>query len=213
MILSYYKNCNFDQSNTGLQYNQSTGKSNSLSCLSGVYDWNGGAKPNKLGDDVRLLGMASGLGRCAFKVNGTCYSVPFAPIPMTLAECLAAVAEGELGIRYCGYNSDYWAGAVKQCGGVSQMPTPAQLAELASQLYVGNSTVGAKDTVSGLTFDANSSAARALGLTPTFRVWGSEEKHGYDAYSRHFFESATESNGSGIRSASGSTVVGICLGE
>ena len=46
MILSYDKNCNFDPNNAGLQYNQSSGKSNSLVCLSGVFDWNGGAKPN-----------------------------------------------------------------------------------------------------------------------------------------------------------------------
>ena len=97
MILSYDKNCNFDPNNAGLQYNQSSGKSNSLVCLSGVFDWNGGAKPNKLGDDVTLLGMASGLGSsCAFEVNGTCYTAPFTPKPLTKAECEQAVAEGKL---------------------------------------------------------------------------------------------------------------------
>ena len=164
MILSYDKNCNFDPNNTGLQYNQSSGKSNSLACLSGVYDWNGGAKPNKLGDDVIMLGMAKGLGSaCAFEVNGTCYTAPFTPKPLTKAECDEAVAEGKLGIKACYYEQDYWAGAVKQCGGVSKMPTMAQLGELASQLYVGNPSVGAKQDVYNLTFDTNSSTAKSLG--------------------------------------------------
>ena len=187
MILSYDKNCNFDPNNAGLQYNQSSGKSNSLVCLSGVYDWNGGARPNKLGDDVITLGMASGLGNnCAFEVNGTCYTAPFTPKPLTLAECEAAVAEGKLGIKACGWDNDYWAGAVKQCGGVSKMPTMAQLGELASQLYVGNPTIGAKEHKDNIQFDYNSSTAKALGLTPYFWLWSGEEDSSYDAYYRFF---------------------------
>ena len=188
MILSYDKNCNFDPSKDGLQYNQSSGKSNSLACLSGVFDWNGGARPNKLGDDVITLGMASGLGSsCAFEVNGTCYTAPFTPKPLTLAECEAAVAEGKLGIEDCYYDGDYWAGAVKQCGGVSKMPTMAQLAELASQMYVGNPSIGAKEKKSNIQFDSNSSTAKALGLTPGFYLWSGEEATGFGALSRYFF--------------------------
>ena len=187
MILSYDKNCNFDPNNTGLQYNQSSGKSNSLVCLSGVFDWNGGARPNKLGDDVITLGMASGLGSsCAFEVGGTCYTAPFTPKPMTKAECEAAVAEGKLGIKECYYANDYWAGAVKQCGGVSKMPTMAQLGELASQLYVGNPTIGAKEDKDNIQFDSNSSTAKSLGLTPFFYLWSGEESSSYRAYVRYF---------------------------
>ncbi len=190
MILSYDKNCNFDPNNAGLQYNQSSGKSNSLVCLSGVFDWNGGARPNKLGDDVITLGMASGLGSsCAFEVNGTCYTAPFTPKPMTFAECEAQ--KSALGIKECCpagacYNTDYWAGAVKQCGGVSKLPTGAQLAELASQLYVGNPTIGVTEYKSGIQFDSNSSTAKSLGLTPSFKLWSGEEHRSYYAYSRYF---------------------------
>ena len=211
MILSYDKNCNFDPNNKGLQYNQSSGKSNSLVCLSGVFDWNGGAKPNKLGDDVITLGMASGLGNnCAFEVNGTCYTAPFTPTPMTKAECKAAVAEGKLGIKDCWYEPDYWAGAVKQCGGVSKMPTMAQLAELASQMYVGNPTIGAKENKFDIQYDPNSPVSKALGLTPSFHVWSGEENsssHGYlrgfnTTYSRWDYDN---------RNTSGNPAV--CLGE
>ena len=187
MILSYDKECNFDVNNTGLQFDKSSGKSNSLACISGVFDWNGGARPNKLGDDVITLGMASGLGSsCAFKVGSTCYTSPFTPTPKTKAEGEAAVAEGKLGIKYCNYDDDYWAGAVKQCGGVSKMPTMAQLGELASQLYVGNPSIGAKENKSNIQFDTNSSTAKSLGLTPDFYLWSGEEGSPTGAYSRYF---------------------------
>ena len=210
MILSYDKNCNFDPNNAGLQYNQSSGKSNSLACLSGVYDWNGGAKPNKLGDDVIMLGMAKGLGSaCAFEVNGTCYTAPFTPEkPLTRAECEAQ--KDNLGIKACFYDNDYWAAAVKQCKGVSKMPTMAQLGELASQLYVGNPSFGATGFKEGIQFDSNSSTAKALGLTPTFWVWSGEEARSDAAYIRSFY--TTNSGwGNGIRY--GSYLQAVCLGE
>ena len=179
MILSYDKNCNFDPNNAGLQYNQSSGKSNSLACLSGVFDWNGGARPNKLGDDVITLGMASGLGSsCAFEVNGTCYTAPFTPKPMTLAECEAE--KSALGIKECCptnwcNNKDYWAGAVKACKVQGKkLPTAAQLAELASQMYLGNPSIGAEKSKSGMQYDTNSSVFKALGQTSYFSLWSGE---------------------------------------
>ena len=212
MILSYDKECNFDVNNTGLQFDKSSGKSNSLACLSGVFDWNGGAKPNKLGDDVITLGMASGLGNnCAFEVNGTCYTSPFKPTPMTKAECEQAVAEGKLGIKGCGYEQDYWAGAVKQCGGVSKMPTMAQLGELASQLYVGNPSIGARENKTGIQFDSNSSTAKSLGLTPSFYLWSGEEYSSSSAYTRSFLTTRSRWYGNLTRNSSGNQAV--CLGE
>ena len=197
MILSYDKNCNFDPNNAGLQYNQSSGKSNSLVCLSGVFDWNGGAKPNKLGDDVITLGMASGLGNnCAFEVGGTCYTAPFTPTPLTFAECEAQ--KSDLGIKQCcpligcNDNGDYWAGAVKACKEQGKkLPTGAQLAELASQLYVGNPTIGATQNKQGLQFDSDSSTAKSLGLIPTFSLWSGEEYSSDGAYPRNFFTTAS----------------------
>ena len=211
MILSYDKECNFDVNNTGLQFDKSSGKSNSLKCLSGVFDWNGGAKPNKLGDDVITLGMASGLGSsCAFEVNGTCYTAPFTPTPMTKAECEAAVAEGKLGIKGCNYEQDYWAGAVKQCGGVSKLPTMAQLAELASQMYVGNPTIGAKQDKDNIQFDSNSSTAKALELTPSFFLWSGEETSSGYAYSRRFYTTSSYWTNDARYS---SRIQAVCLGE
>ena len=211
MILSYDKECNFDVNNTGLQFDKSSGKSNSLACISGVFDWNGGAKPNKLGDDVLMLGMASGLGsNCAIEVGDTCYTAPFKPKPLTAQECNEQ--KDKLGIKYCRTDdSDYWGGAVKQCGGVSKMPTMAQLAELASQLYVGNPTIGAKQDKDNIQFDSNSSTAKSLGLTPSFYVWSGEEYYSEGAYYRTFYSSSTEWYYFGTRWYSSN--VAVCLGD
>ena len=213
MILSYDKECNFDVNNTGLQFDKSSGKSNSLKCLSGVFDWNGGAKPNKLGDDVITLGMASGLGSsCAFEVGSTCYTAPFTPKPLTKAECEAQ--KSTLGINGCYYDNDYWAGAVKQCGGVSKMPTMAQLAELASQLYVGNPTIGAKQDKDNIQYDPNSPVSKALGLTPDFYLWSGEEYSSYGAYGRYFSATYSDWYTSGRGHYRGnSSNQAVCLGE
>ncbi|MCI5889454.1 MAG: hypothetical protein MRZ62_08100, partial [Brachyspira sp.] len=201
MILSYDKECNFDVNNTGLQFDKSSGKSNSLACISGVFDWNGGAKPNKLGDDVLMLGSASGLGsNCAIEIGDTCFTAPFTPTPMTNAECEAQ--KGDLEIKDCYFNNDYWAGAVKQCGGVSKMPTLAQLGELASQLYVGNPTQ----------FDSNSSTAKALGLTPYFFLWSGEEICSSGTNVWKFYSSSTGWHYDFSRRAN-SGGLAVCIGE
>ena len=201
MILSYDKNCNFDPNNAGLQYNQSSGKSNSLVCLSGVFDWNGGAKPNKLGDDVITLGMASGLGRdCAVEIGSLCLTAPFTPEPMSLAECEAAVAEDKLGIDACRWDDDYWAGAVKQCGGASNLPSDDELIKLASQMYVGNP----------IKFDSNSSTAKALGLTPDFAIWLNWEYNSDKAYTGTFYTMHLDF---GWDDRDSSNVLAICKGE
>ena len=214
MILSYDKNCNFDPNNAGLQYNQSSGKSNSLVCLSGVFDWNGGARPNKLGDDVITLGMASGLGNnCAFEVNGTCYTAPFTPTPMTKAECEAQ--KSALGIKECctssgcNNNGDYWAGAVKACKDQGkQLPSHSDLDEIAKALYP-NQTINSNGNSSNLVYTAGT--ATSLGLPePYFYLWSGEEDRSNDAYRRHF-NPTSSFWGSGGRGSS--AFQAVCVGD
>ena len=186
MILSYDKTCDFNPEVTGYAY--SGGLSNSASCLAGVFDWNGGKNPNKLGKDVITLGVASGLGNeCAFELNGKCFTAPFIPTPLTRAQC--EELKGELGIKGCNYEQDYWAGAVKQCGGVSKMPTQSDLTELAKVLY-NTSRINSSGTTSGLTLDT--SKASSMGFSGTsFYVWSGEESSSSNAYIRTFYSSNT----------------------
>ena len=187
MILSYNKKCEALDPVKQYTWSTSDGKpvtNATAGCVAAVFEINGGAKPNRYGDDVRSFN-AGGLGSsCAIEIGSLCLTEPFTPKPMTKAECEAE--KSTLRIRGCLYEEDYWAGAVKQCGGVSKMPTMAQLGKLASQLYVGNPSVGAKQDVYNLTFDTNSSTAKALGLTPYFSLWSGEENSSDLAYSRGF---------------------------
>ena len=190
MILSYNKKCEFSVDDGGLKYDNSTGKSNSLACLSGVYDWNGNSKPNKLGKDVTMLAPASGLGtNCAIEVGGKCFTAPFTPTPLTKAQCLAE--RDKLGIKNCNTSNDYWAGAVKQCGGVSKMPTMEDLGKLATELYKEHPSVGAyQDTDRGLILDT--SKASSMGFTGSeFYVWSGKERDRDNVDLRLFFSSST----------------------
>ena len=164
--------------------NQVTG----TSCLALLYDTDGFKTPNTSGKDLRSINVSK-LGRnCAFELGGTCFGAPFTPTPLTKAEC--EQLKGGLGINECyNYDNDYWAGAVKACGGVSKMPTASQLAEIANYVY-NTSGIGAEERVSNLTLDRDKAAE--LGFTGSyFSVWSGEEYSSSYAYYRNFFPTNT----------------------
>ena len=69
------------------------------------------------------------------------------------------------------------------------MPTMADLGKLATELYKGNPTVGAKQEVEA---HLDYSKASALGFTGSyFYVWSGEEYSSYGAYYRYFQQFAT----------------------
>ena len=73
------------------------------------------------------------------------------------------------------------------------MPTMDDLAKLASQLYKGNPSIGAKENKDGLKWDQD--AATALGFTsPPFYLWSGEEHHSYLALNRHFDSTGSDYN-------------------
>ena len=190
MILSYNKKCKAIDSLEKLSWTTTDNKpltNPSASCVAAVYEINGTGKPNKLSDDVVLF-HANKLGSgCAFEVGSKCFGAPFAPTSLTRAECEAE--KGNLGIKECyPYGDfDYWAGAVKQCGGVSKMPTEDDLAKLASKLYKGNPSIGAYQIIPNLQWDQD--AATALGFTSSgFDLWSGEERDsGCSAYYHSFY--------------------------
>ena len=215
MILNYNKKCNALDPVKQYQWSTSDGKpvSNATAgCVAAIFEINGGAKPNKYKDDVIAFNSNGLNNECAVGIglNGICLSAPFTPTPMTAQECNEQ--KDQLGIKYCRTDdSDYWGGAVKQCGGVSKMPTMAQLAELASQMYVGNPTIGAKQNKYNIQFDSNSSTAKSLGLTPTFYLWSGEEFNPNGAYSRGFY--TTSSGWYSYYGRFSSDAQAVCLGE
>ena len=215
MILSYNKKCPAIDSAEKLSWSTTDNKPEShpsASCVAAVFEINGTGKPNKLSNDVVLFN-ANKLGSgCAFEVNGKCFGAPFTPKPLAYDECMAQ--KDNLGIKqccptsWCG-NTDYWAGAVKQCGGVSKMPTMDDIGKLASQLYKGNPSIGAKEYKTGIQWDQD--AATSLGFTSSgFYLWSGEESNSNYAYERSFVSTYSYMN-NGTRVWSHTQAV--CLGE
>lgn len=211
MILSYNTKCEAldPVKNYGWSTEDNKPVSNATaSCVAAVFEVNGTGKPNKQNDDVALFN-ANGLGNsCAIELDGgKCFGAPFTPTPVTLAECEQMKADGM--VNDCHYEADYWAGAVKQCGGKSNMPTMVDLGKIASAIYEGSPSIGAEQHVSGLTYKPGT--ATSLGLPePSFYLWSGEELNSSNAYDRGFYPTNSHWH---YLNRNISNVQAVCLGD
>jgi len=116
---------------------------NGTSCVSVLYDVSGNKKPNTKGKDIGNFGVMRRLGdaSCAFKIDGGCYSAPFIAPAATIEECKEVLANTAFA-GICRLGQDYWAGAIKTCGGIDKMPSTDQLEEIGKSLY---SNIGPKN--------------------------------------------------------------------
>ncbi len=211
MILSYNTKC--EALDPVKSYTWSTEDNKPVSnatasCVAAVFEINGKKRPNKQNDDVALFN-ANGLGSsCAIEIDGKCLGSAFSPTPLTYDECMAQ--KGDLGIRSCSYDTDYWAGAVKKCGGVNNLPTMADLGKIASAIYKGNPSVGARDEANNLTYIAGT--ATSLGLPePSFTLWSGEETNSTLAYLRYFHSTRTYWNYNSLYNRNDSDIQAVCL--
>ena len=175
-----------------------------------IYDVSGYKNPNALGKDINVNANVKPLD-CLIKsdlVGGMCITKILGPntgySALTPIECAEAKNDGEIDVDACYNGNDYFAGAVKACGGIDNMPTMAQLGELATYVlgelatYVYNhdSTIGAQqDISSGLTLDTTK-ASQFLSVSPGqssgwFYVWSGQENSSGYAYLRYFGSTAT----------------------
>ena len=167
-LVAYNPNCSGDPYS-----NQFKG----TDCISILYDVSGFKNPNTSGKDLGNYGVINKLGNsgCAFKLSGICYSAPFLPEPISKEECDSL--KSSLGIQECIYGgNDYWAGAVKACGGINKMPTGTQLAEIANYVY-DVTDIGVTSYKENLTMNANKAASLGFKLNSynEFYVWSGEE--------------------------------------
>ena len=211
MILSYNKKC--EALDPVKQYTWSTSDGKPVSnatagCVAAVFEINGGAKPNRYGDDVQSFN-AGGLGSsCAVEIGNLCFTAPFTPEkPLTRAECEAQ--KDDLGIKACYYDNDYWAGAVKACKDKGKkLPSHSDLDEIAKALYP-NQTINSNGYTGGLTYTAGT--ATSLGLPePYFYLWSGEEDSSSIAYTRYFYSTGSDWSYDGRGS---SNPQAVCLGE
>ena len=179
-----------------------------------LYDTNGYKSPNKSSKDLRSINVTKLGSGCFAEANGVCIAMkPFVPTPVTKAECEQLKADG-YGINACYYDDDYWAGAVKLCGGTDKMASMSDLAKIANYVYntdiVGAKTDNGKDYDGNtITFDATK--ASELGLpSPSFCLWSGEEYSAFTAYTRCFISSSTYWY-NGNRNGSGQ--LAVCLGD
>ena len=172
-------------------------------CLAILYDTSGLKNPNTSGKDIGSINVANLGDYCAFKIGNTCYSVAlFSPSPHVWNACTAEGTStdaedlafmSKYNLKYCMDSSvgtkDYWAGAVKACGGLSNMPSQSQLLELAKYLY-DTDEILSDGTTEGITLNPDKFAS--LGHSSTsFYIWSKEEDTPYGAYTRTFTPTTT----------------------
>jgi len=173
MILNWNKNCPL--------VDPESRNETPFSCITGIYDINGNKGPNKRGEDI--LGINT-------------FSKAKVPTPLTYDQCMAE--KDKLGIKACCSKSfcndtDYWAGAVKECGGVWNLPTEEQILFLGQYIYNDPSiTTRGKN---GLTRDNSHISSNLSGLSSSWNyLWSSYENSAYKSKLRGFYPTHIESS-------------------
>ena len=153
-------------------------------CLAILYDVDGFKNPNTQQKDLRGLNVTSlGGSNCAIELSdGTCFTAPFIPTPLTHAECIER--QSEFGITDCrDGDDDYWGGAVKACKDMgSSLPSDTEVMKLAEELYqdANGSFSGNRDNDLAIEWKFITSASAG------FWLWSSEEYSTTYAYYRNF---------------------------
>ena len=206
-------------------------------CLAILYDTSGAKNPNTSGKDLRSINVSHLGSTCTIEIGNTCYTTfAFKPEPMTYADCagenankpstntIAGAEAQKLGIKNCYYSNDYWAGAVKQCGGVDKMPTLEQATALAAYLYGFKSassdgtTYCPTDSNGDYTYCRNTELTKSFGFdlsagdTKTVHIWSNKEgERGQDAYYKNVNARALQTYYGNTRSQA--AIYTFCVGQ
>ena len=161
-----------------------------VSCMAYMVDVNGKKGPNRVGKDIELSSGVA-FSTCDNPIGDMCFSTDFAA-NRAINTCDGSEYEDldsyGSSNSYCANN--YWAGAKLSCQDKGmELPTRAQLAQLASELYVdssGNEITFAEDT--------NKSSIKVKDeykdnppLTLGYTYWSSEVGNANNAYNRGFY--------------------------
>ena len=130
--------------------------------------------------------------------------------PMTKAQCEELIGE-EYGIKACNYDNDYWAAAVKECGGVQNMLKDDDLTKLAQDLYPVCSATYLNAPSCNSKLNTSKIPENLSGLGSSWYVlWSGSEYSADRAYTRGFGSSYSGGyydtrNNSGMRA--------VCVGD
>ncbi len=191
VIMAYQKECPYADpiEDTGSQ----------VSCMGYMVDVNGKKGPNRVGKDIQLSSGVA-FSTCDNPIGDMCWSTEF-QVNRAIDTCVGSQYEDMEEMHgnrsYCSRN--YWAGAKLTCQEKNMtLPTRAQLAQLASELYVNASdgsevTIGASEYKSGLKVKDEYQQNPPIKYNGYY-YWSSEEYNANFAYYRRFY--ATNTNGS-----------------
>ena len=158
-----------------------------VSCMAYMVDVNGKKGPNRVGKDIELSSGVA-FSTCDNPIGDMCWSTEFAPT--AIDTCVGSEYEDLEEMHQSPYcDTNYWAGAKLSCQEKGmELPTRAQLAQLASNLYVdsnGNEvTIGAAEDKSNL--KVKDEYKDNPPLTLGYFYWSSEENSATSAYYRGF---------------------------
>ena len=214
-VIAYNPNATQDPYN-----NQFSATSNSMAIL---YDVSGNKNPNKNGKDINHINVTEleGVAGCMIpELKDTmCITQILGPdtgyAPLTKAECeeIADQGYGNNKANCGGMSTDYWAGAVKACGGTQNMPTQTQLEQLAAYIYPDADAIKGDW---GVSTDANWDADRASLFTAQspfsyFLIFTDREDGKYGAFSRSFYP--TETTWTNYSRTASNAFLAVCLDQ
>ena len=187
-----------------------------VSCMAYMVDVNGKKGPNRVGKDIELSSGVA-FSTCDNPIGDMCWSTDFAA--NTAIDTCDGTSEYDKNYTSSVNSScsiNYWAGAIKACKDKGmELPTMAQLAQLASELYV-NSSDGSAVTIGATENKYNLKVKEAYQENPPIKYngysyWSSEEHTAGGAYNRDFDTSGTYGNGNGWGTKDGSYHRAICI--
>jgi len=198
VIMAYNPNC------PEVDPFSAAGQSGQVGCMGMMIDVNGKKGPNRVGKDIQLSeGVA--FSTCDNPIGDYCWSTDFAP---TAIDTCTDTTYDETGSSNSMCSTNYWAGAKKTCKEKGmELPTPEQLANLASTMY------GA-DIQRGTNYDGAPKDEYKNALTFGYNYWSSEQHpdNTYGAYVRGF-HSADSGYGWGYKRESERFYRAVCIGD
>ena len=172
-----------------------------VSCMAYMVDVNGKKGPNRVGKDIELSSGVA-FSTCDNPIGDMCWSTEF-QANRAINTCEGSEYEDMEQDHESNCSTNYWAGAKLSCQEKGmELPTRAQLAQLASELYVNASdgsavTIGANE--SGYDLKVKDKYKANPPLTLGYYYWSSEEGEGYvvGAYTRTLFTTSSYLSRSG----------------
>ena len=187
VIMAYQKECPYADpiEDTGSQ----------VSCMAYMVDVNGKKGPNRVGKDIQLSSGVA-FSTCDNPIGDMCWSTEFAPTAINTCDGSEYEDLDSYGSSNSDCDTNYWAGAKLSCQEKGmELPTRAQLAQLASELYVNSSdgsavTIGATENkYSGLKVKDEYSQNPPISIG--YHYWSSEERNAASAYYRTFYTTSS----------------------